>query len=90
MGSHRPPHALDWAGRGHALGAHSDAGVEHRSVHPPAGQTVALPVAPDRLQPVQEAATAHGATVAAWVRQARRPIPPEDVPHGSHVERCPS
>jgi hypothetical protein len=35
---------------------------------PSTGQTGALPVAPDRLQAVQEAATAYGATVAAWVR----------------------
>ena len=37
-------------------------------------------VEPDLLRQVQEAADAHGARVAAWVRQALRQITPEDFP----------
>ena len=39
-----------------------------------------LLVDPDLLQQVQEAADAHGASVAAWLRQAMREVTPEAFP----------
>jgi hypothetical protein len=43
-------------------------------------RTVALLVELDLLQPVQAAAAGHGATVAAWLRQAMRRVTSDDVP----------
>ena len=41
---------------------------------------------PELLQQVQEASAAHGATVAAWVRQALRQVTPDDFPRSWHAE----
>jgi predicted transcriptional regulator len=40
---------------------------------------------PDLLQQVQEAAAAHGVTVAAWVRHAMRQVTPDDFPLSWHA-----
>jgi predicted DNA-binding protein len=46
---------------------------------------VPLLVEPELLQHVQEAAAAHGASVAAWVRSAMRQVSPEDFPASWHA-----
>ena len=43
-------------------------------------RTLSLLLGPELLQQVQEAAAAHGASVAAWVREAMRQVSPEDFP----------
>jgi hypothetical protein len=42
--------------------------------------TAGMLLEPELLQQVQEAAAAHGATVAAWVRHAMREVTIEDFP----------
>ena len=37
-------------------------------------------VAPERCQQVQDAAAAHGVSMAAWLRHAMRQVTPEDFP----------
>jgi predicted transcriptional regulator len=43
-------------------------------------QTVGILLSPELLLQVQEAAAAHDASVAAWVREAMRRVSPEDFP----------
>ena len=43
-------------------------------------RTLGMLLDPELLQQVQEAAAAHGATVAAWVRQAMREVTIDDFP----------
>jgi hypothetical protein len=43
-------------------------------------QLVHMLVEPDLLQQVQEAAAAHGVSVAAWLQHAMRQVTPEDFP----------
>ena len=43
-------------------------------------RTVDMLLEPELLQQVQEAAAAHGATIAAWLRQAMRQVTIEDFP----------
>jgi predicted DNA-binding protein len=49
-------------------------------------QTVAMLLEPKLLQQMQDAAAAHGASVAAWVRHALRQVTPNDFPASWHVE----
>jgi hypothetical protein len=42
-------------------------------------------VDPDLRQQMQDAAAAHGVSVAAWVRQAMRQVTPEDFPPSWHA-----
>ena len=49
-------------------------------------RTVGMLLEPELLQQVQEAAAAHGATVAAWVRQAMRQVTLDDFPASWRAE----
>jgi predicted transcriptional regulator len=49
-------------------------------------RTVGMLLEPELLQRVQEAAAVHGATVAAWLRQAMRQVTPEDFPGSWQAE----
>ena len=50
-------------------------------------RTLGMLLEPELLQQVQEAAAAHGATVAAWVRHAMRQVTIEDFPASWRAER---
>ena len=47
-------------------------------------------VDPELLQRVQDAAAAHGVSVAAWLRQAMRQVTPADFPAGWRAGRLPA
>ena len=49
-------------------------------------QTVAMLVEPEFLQQVQDAARVHGATIAAWLRQAMRQVTINDFPESWRAE----
>ena len=49
-------------------------------------RTVGMLLEPKLLQQVQEGAAVHGATVAAWLRQAMRQVTPEDFPGSWQAE----
>ena len=49
-------------------------------------RTVGMLLEPELLQQVQEAAAVHGATVAAWVRQAMRQVTLDDFPDSWQAE----
>jgi predicted transcriptional regulator len=49
-------------------------------------RTVGMLLEPELLQQVQEAAAAHGATVAGWLRQAMREVSRADFPPSWHAE----
>jgi hypothetical protein len=66
-------HVMRW-GLAHTQGWTVDPSIPERP------HLVHLLVAPDLLQQVQEAAAAHGVSVAAWLRQALRQVTPEDFP----------
>jgi hypothetical protein len=66
-------HAMQW-GLSHTEGWTVDVSIPDRP------HLVHLLVAPDLLRQVQEAAAAHGVSVAAWLRQAMRQVTPADFP----------
>ena len=49
-------------------------------------RTVGMLLEPELLQQVQEAAAVHGATIAAWLRQAMRRVTIEDFPKSWRAE----
>jgi predicted DNA-binding protein len=49
-------------------------------------RTLSLLLEPELLQQVQEAAAAHGASVAVWVRYVLRQVTPDDFPTSWHAE----
>lgn len=53
-------------------------------------QTVGMLLEPELLQQVQEAAAAHGTTVAAWVRHAMRQVTIEDFPASWRAQKTTS
>jgi predicted transcriptional regulator len=53
-------------------------------------RTVSMLLEPDLLQHVQEAAAAHGMTVAAWVRHAMRQVTSEAFPASWRAQKTPS
>jgi predicted transcriptional regulator len=66
-------YVMQW-GLAHTIGWTIDSSIPDRP------HLVHMLVDPELLQQVQDAADAHGASVAAWLRQAMRQVIPEDFP----------